>query len=274
MARLHLKFRNIHAGARQAGETLFKSKPWQGTDEEKQSKFERFLSDASAVYGVPTPTLAVIPEGDVYGYVAPNTIILNKFSVISVFHSFRAHLQYMGAVDVPMYNARDAQAWACSLFYTLRPIQFRKMVRDRRINGVLPDDLLTNATLTARQEEVDEAFAGLIAESYSSEDINTLEDESEDIDDEFATDEEDEDEPMHDPGNGIAIPSAGAYRNPAIEVGASYTVAEAAGILGVSTSTVRNMTNDGRLASRRDGRRVLVTGESLSRIVPTSEVSE
>lgn len=266
MARLHLKFRNIHTGARNAGEALFKSKPWQGTDEEKQSKFERFLSDVSAVYGVPQPTLAVIPEGDVYGYVAPNTIVLNKFSVISLFHAFRAHLQYMDAVNVAMYNAGDAQAWACSLFYTLRPIQFRKMVRDGRVHGVRADDLLTSATLEARQEQVDEAFAGIIAEGYSDSEVNTLEDESDDINDEFATDEEDEDD--------VTEHTAGAYRNPAVEVGGSYTVPEAAEILGVSTSTVRNMTNDGRLFARRDGRRVLVTGESLSRVVPTSEVSE
>lgn len=235
MARLHRKFRNIHRGARKAGETLFVSKPWVGTDEEKQTKYERFLRDASAVYGLPTPTLAVIPEGDVYGYVAPNTIVIDKYSVTSLFNAFRCHMQYMGATDVGFYNGRDAQAWACSLFYTLRPIQFRKMVREGRIRGVLADDLLTSASLAARQDEVDEAFAGLIDASFTESEVDDLEDESADgLDDDEADVQEDGEVTL-------------------------LTVAEAAARLGVSQSTVRNMISDGRLPNVvREGRRVLI----------------
>lgn len=261
MARLHMKFRNIHRKARQAGETLFASRPWHGSEEERQSKYERFLLDAATVYGIPTPTLAVIPQGDVYGYVAPNTIVLNKYSVVSLFNAFRLHMQYMGAVDVPFADLRDAQAWACSLFYTLRPIQFRKMVRAGRIRGVFATDLLTSATLAARQEEVDEAFSGLIAENFTDTEVEDLEDESADG---FDDEGDDEAEPT----------TLGAYTNPNVSTEQNYSRTEAAAILGVSVSTIRNMTNDGRLVGVQDGRRSLVTGASLARIVPASEVSE
>jgi excisionase family DNA binding protein len=255
MARLHMKFRNIHTGARNAGETLFASKPWEGSDEDKQSKFERFLAEASAAYGVPTPTFAVIPDTEVQGLVAPNTIVVAKYSVISVFSAFRQHLQYSGAVDVQFRNPQDAQAWACSLFYTLRPIQFRKMVRAGRIWGVRPNDLLTSATLAARQDEIDEAFAGLVAESYSDDEIHDLEDDGADGEDE-------------DTGHRV-----GEYTNPLVEGFRDYTVAEAAEILGVSQSTVRNMINDGRLTAERSGRRVVVPGSSLRVVVPASQVN-
>lgn len=262
MARLHLKFKNIHRKTREAGETLFKSKPWSGNEEEQQGKFERFLREASAVYSVPQPTLAIIPDLDVYGYVAPNTIVLDKYSVISLFNSFRLHLQYMGTVDAPFPSRNDAQSWACSLFYTLRPIQFRKMVREGRIVSVRAHDLLTSATLAARQDEVDEAFAGLIAESFGGSEVDDLEDE--------AADGMDEDEATP------AVPNeaVGTFRNPNVVTTANYGVRAAAEMLGVSQSTVRNMLRDGRLTEVREGRNVAVTGESLARIVPANEVAE
>jgi excisionase family DNA binding protein len=240
MARLHIQFKNIHAGARKAAKTLFDSKPWSGTDEEKQTKFERFLREASEVYGLPTPTLTVSTALDNQGLVAPNTICMDKYSVTTLFHSFRAHMQYTGAVDTPFYTPRDAQAWACSLFYTCRPILFRKQVRARRIAGVLPDDLLTSATLAARQDEVDEAFAGIVAESYDDQEIE--DDDADGLDDALEqvsapTDEQVED--AHVPAERLSI-------------------TDAAQRLGVSASTVRNRIAAGDLAATRDGRRVWV----------------
>lgn len=260
MARLHMKFKRIHTKTKAAAEALFAARPWSGTEEEQQSKFERFLRNASAVYSIPTPTLSVIPSLDVYGYVAPNTITLDKYSVISLFHSFRMHMQYMQTVDVAFPDRNDAQAWACSLFYTIRPIQFRKMVRAGRIAGVHSTDLLSSATLAARQEEVDEAFAGLIADNFDDVNIDDLEDEAAD-----GMDDEDVEVPDEAVGN---------YRNPNVSTTRNYTRQEAADILGVSVSTIRNMTGDGRLTGVQDGRRALVTGESLSRLVPSSEVAE
>lgn len=232
MARLHLTFRSIHRRTVKAAQTLFDSKPWSGSDEEKQNKFERFLRDAAEIYGVPTPTLSIVEGADHNGLVAPNTIILRKFSVTSLFHAFRAHLQYVGSCERQFYDWRDAQGWACSLFYTCRPILFRKQVRLRQIQGVYADDLLTSATLAARQDEVDEAFAGIVAESYSEQDI-----------------EDDDADGLDDAETPAEAPAEMVER---------LSVSDAATRLGVSESTVRNMLNDGRLRGERDGRRVVV----------------
>jgi len=252
MARLHLRFRNIHKGAKAAGERLFVAKPWVGSDEEKQSKFERFLNEASAAYGVPTPTLAVAPEVEVNGLVAPNTIVITKYSVVSLFNSFRQHLQYTGAVDVEFPNKRDAQAWACSLFYTLRPIPFRKAVRAGGVMGVYPNDLLTSATLAARQDEIDEAFAGIMGESYSQDEIDDLEDEAADGLPDEMTDEQ-----------------AASDDTPSL-----VPTEVAATRLSVSTSTIRNMCNDGRLSCTMVGRKRLVSEDSINALLASQGGSD
>lgn len=236
MARLHMQFKNVHKATRRAAKTLFDSKPWQGSDEDKQSKFERFLREAAAVYGVPQPSLSIVTGSEVVGLVSPNTIVLDKYSVTSLFNAFRQHMQYTGAVDVEFLDRRDAQAWACSLFYMIRPILFRKRVREGRIMGVTPNDLLTSASLLARQDEVDEAFAGIVATSYDSDD--DIEPEDEDAAEEAVE------------ASSLSL--------------VDMTVAEAADHLGVSQSTVRNMINDGRLAAVRDGRRITVRVEVRS----------
>lgn len=232
MARLHIRFRTINKRTVRATQALFDSKPWGGSEEEQQSKFELWLRKAAEIYSIPQPTLTVTQESDVYGLVAPNTIVLDKYSVTSLFHAFRAHMQYAGAVDTAFYDRQEAQAWACSLFYTCRPILFRKMVRAGRIAGVRAHDLLSSATLASRQDEIDEAFSGIVAESFTQEEIE----------DDDSTGEAAEQEQAEAEAAGVT----------------QVTVAEAAGRLNVSESTVRNMIRDGRLQSITNGRRVYV----------------
>lgn len=180
MARLHLRFRNIKPSVKRATETLFDSKPWSGTDEEKQSKYERWLRDASSAYGIPAPTLEIREDVSVRrgsGGYSWGRITLGAWSLTTMFHQFRHHLQAMGACGAEYGDCDDAQAWACSLFYAVKPRMFRKRVREGRIIGVDADDLLTSATLLARQEEMYEGEEpGDIAEdsplSYAVDTVN------------------------------------------------------------------------------------------------------
>lgn len=243
MARLHMKFKSIHAGARKAATVLFDSKPWSGTDEDKQTKFERFLSEASAVYGLPQPSLSVVEDSEVVGLVAPNMIVLNKYSVTSLFNAFRQHMQYMGAVQQQFLDRRDAQAWACSLFYCVRPILFRKRVREGRIWGVNESDLLTSASLASRQAEVDEAFAGIVGASYDDEGDEALEPEQ-------------DDEVLDE----VVAEAVQEHRNNEGLVDCS--VAAAAEHMGVSQSTIRNMIRDGRVAAYQNNGRWIVRVEA------------
>jgi hypothetical protein len=173
MARLHLKFRNIKPSTKTAATELFEDGPWTGTDDEKHLKYERFLRKASEAYGIPAPTLEIRMEDGVQraslsGY-EWGRVTLGSWSVTSLFHQFRHHLQAMGCTTTDMHDCDDAQAWACSLFYTVKPRMFRKRVREGRILGVNPDDLLTTATLEARMAELydGEPPAGLAVDTSS-----------------------------------------------------------------------------------------------------------
>lgn len=157
MARLHRRFRNLKPSTISATEALFASGPWTGTDEERQSKFERWLAAASECYGVPRPTFEKVTTDALMRGTHAYTwgrITINNWSVITLMHAFRHHLQAMGAVAAEYSDCEDAQAWACSLFYTVKPRLFRKRVREGRIIGVAALDLLSSATIEARMAEM------------------------------------------------------------------------------------------------------------------------
>jgi hypothetical protein len=141
----HLKFRNFKRATITATEQLFDSHPWWGDDEEKQAKFETWLKDVSAAYGVPVPQLRVDPGMTLLGMLGGydpehGAIYLCRYSVTTLFHEYRHHLQMCGLGDSGAED--DALGWACSLFYRVRPRAFRKAVRAGRIVGVEAADLL------------------------------------------------------------------------------------------------------------------------------------
>lgn len=149
--RYHLRFKRFHPGTIRATDELFSSKPWAGTDDEKQDKFERWLRQVSNVYSIPAPQLEITDDPLTLlmagGYSA-GTMTLPKFSVLTMFHEFRHHMQFCGvgrAGDIygeGQAMEHDAAGWSCSLFYTVRPTLFRKAVRAGGVFHVQPEDLL------------------------------------------------------------------------------------------------------------------------------------
>lgn len=150
MARLHIRFREDDIDPRLLELTarFFQARPWLGDDLIKHRKFETWLHGACTLYRLPPVTLSVMPiqqKGPTYGeYDADGPgILLRRFSVISLFHQFRHHMQANSTDEWNHDNdGADAQAWACSLFYIIRPKKFRRWVRRGRVAGVYPPDLL------------------------------------------------------------------------------------------------------------------------------------
>lgn len=257
MARLHLKFKNIHATVKAAADEMFNAGPWDGDDEHKHSLFTRFLRRASDAYGVPAPTLevhtadrALARRGVDYEV---GQITLAKYSVINLFHGFRHHLQALGNVvitDSERYSAEeaaeiDAIAWSCSLFYSVRPLAFRRAVRRGIITYVTPDDLLTTASLEARREAELQSFRNRgVMDSLAGDDgdyfDNDSYDDERDFEEEAANeallhDESEDGFTCHDDHTAVMLDTAGA-----------------AAILGVSTSRVLQITD--RIGGVRQGR--------------------
>jgi hypothetical protein len=149
--RLHLKFKNIRNETVAAAEELFNARPWRmESTTEKLVVAQRFVDTISAQAHIPSAVVTVRPlfggagvqyrpaviEEDSLGSdhrISPPRILLNSFSIINVFHGTRVHLLAHGEAPV---SENDPIAWACSLFYKVRPEMFRARVREGRIVGV------------------------------------------------------------------------------------------------------------------------------------------
>lgn len=264
--RLHLKFKSIHRTVLRATSELFDSRPWSGTDEEKATKFERWLRRAADAYGIPAPTLEVREAVRRSAYDL-GQITLPGYSVIELFHCFRHHMQAMAVANLsntavgmhPQQAAElDAVGWACSLFYKVRPIAFRKAVRAGKIRYVSPRDLLTGESqvaydaqqATERQERMARAMGTAL--DGDGEDLHDL---FGDEPDDSYDDPDEHDDILTDP---TVTVTGSAFGIPAEELSATVandqvTTQEAAAILGVSTSRVLQITD--RLGGVREGRR-------------------
>jgi hypothetical protein len=200
--KLHLHYKNFHTDTLAITEAVMVEKPWKLEDfNTKQALFEQWVDKTAKVYDVPVPEVMVYEDspllqesfcmydGD------QGRIYLRKHSLVSLFMMFRVHMlicldtregvQYTEERHRDIHQ--DAAAWACSLFYQLRPFLFRRSVREGKIKLIHPRDLLANpeeweATPEGRLDrDFNEIIQGLQMEGISG-DLSTDEDEDGDED--------------------------------------------------------------------------------------------
>jgi hypothetical protein len=151
VARLHLRYRAEAFDPRilELTRRFMQMKPWRSTD--PSHLFITWLHGACIIYGLPEPRLTKINDTRANRKVsmgeyrageggAEDIIVLRRWSMTSLFHQFRHHMENYtpeGALDMD-----DAQAWATSLFYVLAPRHFRRMVRAERIAQIKAHELL------------------------------------------------------------------------------------------------------------------------------------
>lgn len=161
MSRYHLRIKKFHPKTLEHTETLMASKPWKQEDAVANlDEFEKWLASVSLVYGVEQPSLSISEDPIILmsrGGYFENTITLPKFSVMTLMHEYRHHMQFHGLSPVALEDRaewsdeflasaspteEDARAWSCSLFYKVRPHLFRRSVREGKILYVEAEDLL------------------------------------------------------------------------------------------------------------------------------------
>lgn len=179
MSKLHLKFRNIRPDVLDAARQLFDRKPHSLTEDGQKEAIEQFVVTVCNAYGVPTPEVRVESGGGRYGgtyeYLPAEAIIgedgpesvraaqvvIRKFSALNLFGIVRTHLLNHQAVS-PKEN--EPWGWACSLFYAVKPVRFRRLVREGKIRkGIKVADTYTRAT-----------FARMVAAGVAEENGNVL----------------------------------------------------------------------------------------------------
>lgn len=147
MTRPHLTFKHedFETHALVATEKLFEAKPWR-LDLGQLDLYQRWADDVCEAYGVPSVGIQKVDYDVVgFGYIidpetgAPN-IIIGRYSLATLFCAMGAHLK------LSISHHIDHLAWGFSLFYVMRPVMFRRRVREGRIEGLTARDTFSRDT--------------------------------------------------------------------------------------------------------------------------------
>jgi len=131
----------------QATRTLISRKPWLGNRDKNSTpqevavsvcSFLSWIDQVSRAYGITPPQfrLGQTRPGSLGGYVpALHTIIIPKFSVITLAHEFRHAWQWQKEQYIESVHRaeEDARAWSASLVYIANPEFYMNAVRKGRV---------------------------------------------------------------------------------------------------------------------------------------------
>lgn len=185
--RHHLRFKNINGEAIRAAEALFEARPHAAEVTEQAQAAHNFLVAASDAYGVSTPELELgaylygrrgvsyrPADRDALGEERnPARIAMRRFSVINLFRGFRQHLLANGKTS---RGVDDPLGWACSLYYSVKPIQFRKIARAGRVPGVGPRDTYRGETWNRMVAAgVADTRGRLLIDNFDARDLDAIE---------------------------------------------------------------------------------------------------
>lgn len=156
----HTRFRNFHSQAIEATRELFRARPSQLTQSERETVFENWVNTISDIYGMERPSFHWSAEADYGGggFYRPSdhsiTMSPNHPSVITLIHETRHALQHAGK-GAPMISRdfeRDARAWSLSLYYKVRPNLLKRLVREGRVFHIDPT-VFNEPTTPSNQEQ-------------------------------------------------------------------------------------------------------------------------
>lgn len=144
--RYHVTFTNFHQQTIKETKRLFRSRPSQLDEDARKQAFQRWISQASAAYGMDEPRVIWDAEADYAGggfYSPPRhsiTLSPNRPSITTLLHEFRHALQAQdcGPGLVSKDLEVDARAWSLSLYYQCRPVLFQRLVREGRLLHINP----------------------------------------------------------------------------------------------------------------------------------------
>lgn len=116
------------------------------TQSQQWVKCERWLDAAAWVYQIDRPRLVRDANADTGYYTSPsNEIHMAYPSVVTLLHEFRHAMQWLrpevkrSSVDME----DDARAWSLSLYATVAPRSFRRLVSEGKILHIHLNDLTT-----------------------------------------------------------------------------------------------------------------------------------
>lgn len=150
MTAYHLRYKHLDRRVIAAARELLGARTSALPAGQAQAAFERWLAAAAATYRVPVPELRIVPPARCGGhgrYLAPGTILMPRYSLITLWHEFRHHLQEHGRPLIentgrPWADAEtDARAWSLSLYHAADPALLARLVNQGKVLHLRPADL-------------------------------------------------------------------------------------------------------------------------------------
>jgi hypothetical protein len=154
MTAYHLRFRHLDRRIVTATQSLLDARTSRLPAARAQAEFQRWLDLAAEIYGVPSVHLRIVPPEQCHRfgrYVAPDAILMPRYSIVTLLHEFRLHLQAQGRpliadTDNPRHDDEDdARAWSLSLYHAARPEQLARLVREGKILHLTAADMTAPA---------------------------------------------------------------------------------------------------------------------------------
>jgi len=144
MTAYHLTFRHLDAAVLTATAALLEARTSGLPLPQAIAEYQLWADTAAAAYHLPPVTVQIgEPNSTGYGYAPAAALRLRRPSITNLLTGFRRHMQAHGATQVGATPDDDARGWAMSLYYTVRPRQFARLVTEGKIRCVTPADLLT-----------------------------------------------------------------------------------------------------------------------------------
>lgn len=131
----HKRFRHIDRRTINATKALFAG--WSDATQ-RETKSLRWLSEVSEIYGVPTPRLKLAPTSFDHYQRDHHLIVLTKWSLITLLHEFRHHLQNTRFPCAGWMAEPDARAWSLSLYHAVAPRTLRRLATENQIIHLTP----------------------------------------------------------------------------------------------------------------------------------------
>lgn len=150
MTAYHLRYRNLDHRIIAATQSLLDARTSALPAPQAQAEFQSWLDTAARIYRVPGVRLRIVPPAHCHGYgqyLAPGTILMPRYSITTLLHEFRHHLQAHGRPliartgDLWQDEEDDARAWSLSLYHAARPQLLARLVRQGKILHLTPAEL-------------------------------------------------------------------------------------------------------------------------------------
>lgn len=133
----------IPAAVIDAANRLFRARPWRDDEPGRLlDRYQRCANRIAEALGFDAPNVMIDPYQQGLGYYDPETrsIVLEKYSVTTLWHLLRVHMWFTEAVtdpEIPVPQL-DAAGWSLSLFHQTRPEYLQTAIDRGRICYIQP----------------------------------------------------------------------------------------------------------------------------------------